>query len=209
MNYKKIYDAIIKKSKLSPREKGTEYFERHHITPRCLGGSDDTTNLALLTAKEHFICHHLLTKIHPTSSKLHNAFWMMLICASPNQHRHKTTGKAYQVAKQIQAQIRSELWKTNNPNTNRSNAGVNNPMYGSCRTGKDNPFFGKKHSDETKAKIGEKNSTKIWSTEEKEKLSDSWKNRPIIICPHCGKESIHAANMRRYHFDKCKLKTQE
>jgi hypothetical protein len=39
------------------------YTERHHIQPRSLGGSDNKDNLVELTAREHFICHWLLTKI--------------------------------------------------------------------------------------------------------------------------------------------------
>jgi len=35
-------------------------------------------------------------------------------------------------------------------------------------------------------------------------VSESWKNRPIIKCPYCGKEGVNAANMKRWHFDNCK-----
>ena len=57
--------------------------EEHHIIPRCLGGSDDKSNLVKLTAKEHFICHLLLTKIYKKGSleyyKMCHAFLMMLV----------------------------------------------------------------------------------------------------------------------------------
>lgn len=36
---------------------GNEYHERHHILPKCLGGTDDKENLIDLYAKEHFIAH--------------------------------------------------------------------------------------------------------------------------------------------------------
>jgi hypothetical protein len=39
------------------------YTEKHHIIPRCMNGSDDENNLVPLTAREHFICHLLLTKM--------------------------------------------------------------------------------------------------------------------------------------------------
>ena len=39
------------------------YTETHHIIPRSLGGTDDINNLVELTAREHFICHWLLTKM--------------------------------------------------------------------------------------------------------------------------------------------------
>lgn len=40
------------------------YVERHHIKPRCLGGSDRSSNIVKLTYREHFLAHWLLTKIH-------------------------------------------------------------------------------------------------------------------------------------------------
>ena len=53
------------------------YFERHHIIPKSLGGTNDVDNLVNLTAREHFICHWLLTKMLPKSidqKKLYHAF---------------------------------------------------------------------------------------------------------------------------------------
>jgi hypothetical protein len=39
------------------------YTEKHHILPRSLGGTDDISNIVKLSAREHFVCHLLLTKI--------------------------------------------------------------------------------------------------------------------------------------------------
>jgi hypothetical protein len=39
------------------------YFEKHHILPKSLGGSNAQSNLASLTAREHYICHLLLVKM--------------------------------------------------------------------------------------------------------------------------------------------------
>lgn len=41
------------------------YYEKHHIVPKCLGGTDDIENLVLLPARAHFIAHALLHKAHP------------------------------------------------------------------------------------------------------------------------------------------------
>jgi len=38
------------------------YTENHHIIPKSCGGDNSKDNLVALTAKEHFICHLLLTK---------------------------------------------------------------------------------------------------------------------------------------------------
>lgn len=40
------------------------YFERHHIRPRSLGGSEDASNLIDLTPEDHFFAHLLLARIY-------------------------------------------------------------------------------------------------------------------------------------------------
>ncbi len=85
MNYKKIYDQIIEKRK---HDTSIGYVEVHHIIPRALGGSDDKENLVAITAREHFICHLLLTKIHTKPgdhAKMIRAFIMMFASNSDQQ----------------------------------------------------------------------------------------------------------------------------
>jgi hypothetical protein len=57
--YKKCYDRIIKAAMNRDIE---GYTEKHHILPKSLGGTNDATNLVALTAREHYVCHWLLTK---------------------------------------------------------------------------------------------------------------------------------------------------
>lgn len=76
MNYEKNYYDYINYVKFSNRELN-DYYEVHHIIPKCLGGSDEKDNLIKLTAREHFLAHYLLTKIYPNSNKLLDAFRMM------------------------------------------------------------------------------------------------------------------------------------
>lgn len=63
MDSQKIYAAIISRA-VSRQRKNGEYYERHHITPRSMGGSDTAENLVYLTGREHYIAHWLLFKIH-------------------------------------------------------------------------------------------------------------------------------------------------
>jgi hypothetical protein len=58
--YTRIYYSIIENAK-SRTISG--YTENHHIIPKSLGGDNSQDNLVALTAREHFICHLLLTKI--------------------------------------------------------------------------------------------------------------------------------------------------
>jgi len=74
MNYKKHYEMLIEKSRQRTLE---GYYERHHIIPKCLGGSDDDDNIANLTPEEHFLAHQLLVKMYPNSPPLVNAAIIM------------------------------------------------------------------------------------------------------------------------------------
>lgn len=71
MDYGRIYNEFIEHRKMLPRLEG-EYYEKHHIRPRCLGGGDELENLVYLTFQDHFMAHLLLAKAH-NSLKLWNA----------------------------------------------------------------------------------------------------------------------------------------
>lgn len=59
--YHKIYFQIIEKAKSKQRTYNDEvYYEKHHIYPKSIFGKNKDT--VILTAKEHFVCHWLLTK---------------------------------------------------------------------------------------------------------------------------------------------------
>ncbi|QGF20538.1 putative homing endonuclease [Klebsiella phage UPM 2146] len=74
MNYNKIYNSLINKAKMRSL-KG--YHEKHHVIPKCLGGSNDTSNLVKLTPEEHYVAHLLLIKIYPHEPKLVYAATLM------------------------------------------------------------------------------------------------------------------------------------
>lgn len=63
--YTRIYFQIIYKRKIKEviSLDNQLYFENHHIIPRSLNGDNGKNNLVRLTAREHFICHYLLTKM--------------------------------------------------------------------------------------------------------------------------------------------------
>lgn len=63
MNYQKIYNQLITRRQNEILHENI-YGEIHHIVPKCLGGNNDKSNLVRLTAREHYIAHLLLAKIH-------------------------------------------------------------------------------------------------------------------------------------------------
>lgn len=82
MLYDKIYNQLISRAKSRHLD---EYTEKHHIIPRCLGGSDDKDNLVALTYREHFLCHKLLCKMHPGNLKLIYAISFMIYSSKTNK----------------------------------------------------------------------------------------------------------------------------
>jgi hypothetical protein len=88
MNYKKIYYKIIENSKTRINDINN-YYEFHHIIPKCMGGDDTKDNIAILTAREHFICHQLLTKIYPNNKKLIYAVKMMTVHSTNNRSKNR------------------------------------------------------------------------------------------------------------------------
>src|ERR1700761_6367406 len=62
MDYRKHYDRLIERARSRTVD---GYTERHHVIPRCLGGSDASENLVRLTAEEHYLAHLLLVRLNP------------------------------------------------------------------------------------------------------------------------------------------------
>jgi hypothetical protein len=94
MNYEKIYNQLIDRARTRKLE---VYKERHHIIPRCIGGTDDIDNLVELTAREHFIAHKLLCKIYPNIKGIQLAFWAMVVYKSKkNQRTYKISNREYE-----------------------------------------------------------------------------------------------------------------
>lgn len=108
MNYQEIYDKIIKRRIKNPLD---TYTEKHHIAPRSLGGSDKRENLVKLSAREHYICHLLLTKIYSSGiehDKMIYAFMMMCNAKSELQKRDfKNNSRLYEKRKLEFSQIMS------------------------------------------------------------------------------------------------------
>lgn len=97
--YTKWYFSIINKRISNPHD---GYTERHHILPSSLGGAEIDSNLVKLTAKEHYVCHLLLTKMVTGNAlyKMKNA----VLCMSNMHNRWHTdrivkSGRAFEAAK--------------------------------------------------------------------------------------------------------------
>lgn len=144
MNYRNIYYKIIENAK-KETENGNRcigYFEKHHILPKSLGGSNDENNLVKLSAKEHFICHWLLVKMHNKGSEERNkmlyAFWRMKSNPNNNNQRY-INSRAYE-------KLRIEFSK--NVSIMNKHFGTENSQFGKhwytdLRTGESKSFIEK------------------------------------------------------------------
>lgn len=74
MNYLRHYNLLIDRAR---ERKIVGYVERHHVVPRCMGGSDDDLNIVSLTAEEHFVAHQLLAKLFPSVAPLATVLVLM------------------------------------------------------------------------------------------------------------------------------------
>lgn len=90
MEYSKHYNLLIERARTRVPPEG--YIERHHVIPRCLGGSDDESNLVALTPEEHYLAHLLLVKIHPENRSLVYAANKMTVSSKDVPRNNKRYG---------------------------------------------------------------------------------------------------------------------
>lgn len=185
--YKKWYDQIIKNSK--HRRLSNQYIERHHIIPKSLGGNDTLDNIAILTAREHFVVHVLLTKMTTGIAKRNMIFALRQLIASNQYHDRYINARLYETSRLEHAKYMSQL------HSNKEVSLETRKKISESRKGKPSPFKGKNHSDSSKklmskshkghqhntpatvAKIIESRSWYSHSKETKQKISDGNKGK--------------------------------
>lgn len=76
MTYNEFINNIISERGLRGVDQ-TKPFEKHHIIPVCLHGSDDEDNIIFLYLNEHYMAHKLLALENPHNGRLLKAWNMM------------------------------------------------------------------------------------------------------------------------------------
>jgi hypothetical protein len=184
MNYTRIYKNIIERAKQQQRDKKQGYFERHHILPKSIGGTNSKENLVLLTAKEHYVAHMLLVEMYEKGSYE----WQKMIFAasmflakSKHHKRIKTSARFYQQVKVSLSELkkgvpRSEETKAKIRKTKAQNpriaseeenyqrsirmSGIGNPMYGNTHSEKSRELIRKSKIGIVNSKLSEINKAK-------------------------------------------------
>ena len=151
------YDKIISNA-ISRTVHG--YTEKHHIIPKSLGGTNDKSNIVRLTAREHYICHLLLTKMTEglMRRKMLFAHWRMMH-GNNNQERYILSNAQYEKVKEAMSLAVKEqnagkvLAKTSNKGRVPWNKGKTGVMSVEAKMKIRQHRIGKNLSVETKQKI--------------------------------------------------------
>lgn len=92
--------CIINNAKLEEnlglrKKKNGVYYESHHILPKSIFPlwKNKKSNKVLLTAREHFFCHQLLTKIFPSYEMICALFYM---CNGNKYQRKECSSREYE-----------------------------------------------------------------------------------------------------------------
>ena len=172
--YTKTYYNIIESARQNPFD---GYTEKHHIIPKSLGGSNKKDNLTRLSARQHFLCHWLLTRMTEGDAKrkMWNAFWRM------NNKERKGSSIAYEAARTQHSEYMT----------------TNNPMYDIDHSGKNNHMWGKKRPD-----VSDRNKEREWTDKQRKHMSEKKKGISIKMPPfskeHCSNISIAKSDQTIY-----------
>jgi hypothetical protein len=170
--YTRWYNQITKRARDRIVE---DYTERHHVQPRSLGGSDDKDNIVELTAREHFLCHWLLTKMTTGEDRAKMIYALNGMKRSnkfAQRYETKITARVYENLKKEFSAVHSATMKGREP----WNRGV--PITEEQREKNRKAATGKKFSPETIAKRSAKIKGQKRSEETKLRMSKAARGKP-------------------------------
>lgn len=147
MTYDEFIQDIIDKRGQFGIPKG-QYKERHHIVPKCLGGTNEKDNLIDLYAKEHYEAHRLLALEHKNINQLTYAWWLMSNMTNKYEERYELTSEEYEEARLAYSELAKQRKGELHPNYHK-------PMSEEQKRKLSEAKKGKKLSDEVKRKISE------------------------------------------------------
>lgn len=162
MDYQKIYTTLIDRA---TRRVSEGYVEKHHIVPRCLGGTDAKENIVNLYPEEHYLAHLLLCKVNKGNQKLLYAAMNMTTGSMINNG--KRNNKAYGW---LRRQYAESMSGDNNPNRRDPEIQKKAALK----------RVGQKRTEETKVRMSTAQKGRTFSEETKRKMAESAKNRSPI-----------------------------
>jgi len=175
----KRYYEIIENARLFPLPTDT-YTEKHHILPNSFykaglvtGNPYDPINIVILTGREHFICHQLLTEMLPIGPgyyKMSHAFFGMCRTGSKNIGRYIPTPEEYELAKILSAIAMSKLHK-NKLKSAEAKANMSKALKGKLKSAETKANMSKASKGKSKSAEHCANMSKPRSAEAKANMS--------------------------------------
>ena len=156
------------------------YTERHHILPKCMGGSNEKHNLVDLTAEEHFLAHQLLVKMYPDVRGV--VYAAIAMCGNPYGKRsNKSYGWLRRAAAKATSLFMLELFE--------------DPAHMAKHKAAVKKFTSTK---EYREKISKLHKGKIVSEQARANIADASRNRKPYTFTDKAKANISEALKRRW-----------
>lgn len=162
------YTALYYKIIASAQERNhikilNDGYQTHHIIPRCFGGTNDITNLVVLTYKEHRVCHRLL--INMTSN---DAKYKMMYAYKLFNRQYDTSGaptpQTYSTPESYIKMVKTRK------------------RQGTYKTGKDNIFSTPEIVEQVRQRMIDNNPMKAAEQRQRMSLNNNNPNvRPIVV----------------------------
>lgn len=210
--YTRTYYRIVGRAKTRVLD---SYTEKHHIIPRSLGGTNLKENLVRLTAREHFICHLLLTKMTDGTNKRKMTYAVFCLMNFKNlftKDRYTPTSRTF-------ARLRKLYSESVSSNLSGRKRSEESKRKQSVTT------TGRKLNPEHAAKVARSNRLRNFANigkpahnkgisgpmkgipKTEEHKANMRKPKEVVNCPHCHKQG-GISQMKRWHFSNCKIFTQ-
>ena len=159
------YTALYYKIIASAQERNytktlNDGYQTHHIIPRCFGGTNDTTNLVVLTYKEHRVCHRLLINMTANDAK----YKMMYAYKLFNKHYDTSGAPTPQIYCTADSYIKMSATRK---------------RQGTYKTGKDNIFSTPEIVEQVRQRMIDNNPMK--ALEQRQRMSQN--NNNPNVCP--------------------------
>ena len=94
MNYEHIYNQLCQRS--LARKWELFKYEKHHIIPKSLGGTNAKSNFAILTPREHALAHLLLVRFLTGGHKAKMITAINAMIGYRNKHRQSISTRQYE-----------------------------------------------------------------------------------------------------------------
>jgi len=197
--YTKTYFQIVASAQTRLIE---GYVEKHHILPKSLGGTNNSSNLVRLTAREHFICHLLLLRMTQGTDRIRMLRAVQAFSISGKARKRKLTARQYQTIRTLTADLpawnRGKTLADYTPEQKEALRKSGITKRGRTQTAEANA---KRSATQSGRPAHNKGSTMPF----KGRISPTkGMTHPKTPCPHCGKE-VAANIMAKYHGGCCQF----